>query len=194
MIYSIAAISIGVCSLACILVFQFRRLEREFLGQTKLIRRALHTSLGQSSSTNKKLDAIMLHAHERSVFQKKSAEHNRVLLASLNRQLQRIETMIDPHSTAEAGVNKQHARDAENGTSSSRLSASTAQRAIPQKKTVLSSIGGNNGNSVVKLEDIFADRGRLIAPSTLTHVDKSAGETMKNPIDTIREVRRASNG
>ena len=105
MIYLILALTVGLCGITIAASILARHSQRRLSEQMRLVVQSQHAALSQAQTSDKKLDWIRYeqqqskemqehHFHENSKaldHQRKSLEHQRVMLASLNRQMQDLD-------------------------------------------------------------------------------------------------------
>ncbi|MEM7069153.1 MAG: hypothetical protein AAF478_09735 [Pseudomonadota bacterium] len=184
MVYALASVTGIFCLLFVGLFFQMRSTDKKILKQINLIARALRTNISETKVVGKKLDLLRASESKAAEFQKKTAEHHRVLLASLNQQIQRLEIMYvseNRHPPQKITVAQTEMAPAEENRSlASRLSATP--------------VNSRRTTPVVKLEEIFQNRNAAVVNRT----PRDEIDMVRNAYEDIgpgeTELRRVLNG
>ena len=194
MLILLAIIATLISCFLGVIIHSNRRLEKQFKAQTALIKQALHASLGQTGNINKKLDAMKVAAHNRSVFQKKSSEHHRVLLASLNRQMKSLENMVTPQSSSIGNIS-------EIDYSSKKSSDISGTETTAENRSVDSKgskdgpvIKGKPSDSILKLETLFRNRMGIGTQHQFPQNHPSVVSASDQQAELEKNLRRVSNG
>lgn len=83
------------CGALCLSIFSYRKIN----GNMRLVVSLLHRSSQDIGTVGKSVDAVLSQNQEALDQQKKTSDHQRVLLASLNRQLVTLESMFDKNES-----------------------------------------------------------------------------------------------
>lgn len=151
-LYVFAAMVGALCALAGLGLYRSFLFEKKMSKRLDLVVRASHTCASRMNTACEKLDTMQEERKGNFDFQRKVSEHQRVLLASLNRQIQNLESHFsggtlkaaqDPQLKSR-GIQKQISATAQN---SGRLSIESA---IENANKVV-----KPGSGVVRLEEMF---------------------------------------
>ena len=91
MTYLLVGLAVALCGLVGYSVYLTRTSEKRFSKQVNLLLTAQHASLSETKSASTKIDWLRYEQDQALEYQKKTFEQQRVLLASLNRQVRRID-------------------------------------------------------------------------------------------------------
>ena len=164
---------------------RFFRAERKILERMNLMLRSVHLCASHVQKVDKRLETIQEEERDAFDFHRRANERQRVMLASLNRQIENLETMVGDRHRADP---KNHVPGTENNNHS--LTAKGAQaQSTPHR---------NSAAGHVTLEEMFrAHGGRNIEEVVRNHRMKSKPHIAETPpvnLPIEPQMRRVVNG
>jgi hypothetical protein len=172
---------IGATLLATIFVIlQARSLHRRSRNQMSEIKNAILSHVEETRKIDQTLDTVVAQGVASSEFQRKSAEHHRVLMASMNSQLQKIDTMLKSSATTELTHAPEPVEDLQ-----------------PKRRSLVSRPSPTD--RVVMLEELFRARGNAAHSQSNSHSDDNEyqreTDTYSAPVSpNWMRKQRVSNG
>lgn len=196
MIYLSIALFGALALLFGLTVYLSRNMERRLFEKIQLMLKAAHLCASQIQTVDKRLETMQEEERQAFEFQRKASERHRVMLASLNRQVQQIETMVGPLSDT---VTTAEDRAVDPTRTDSNAGKRDREDTPPSTVTSLRGTAGEAAlPGVVKLEDMFRQIGGTNLGEIVQKHRKQVARTTRpltdNMINGTDRLRRVSNG
>ncbi len=211
MIYILSALTLALFGVTIATALKSRAGQQKLAEQMKLVLQSQHATLGQTQTSDKKLDWLRYEQQQSKDMQehhfeqhskaldhhRKSLEHQRVLLASLNRQLQDIDQTYDAAAPAGNSV-AERVKNGSGNTSATTARAGQVQTSLKPHPALIRKIAQER--KPVSLSQLFNNGLTGEKQENATAVEtqgKQAGGTgslVKHHVAEELGLRRVANG
>jgi len=186
--YALITVASIVCLLFGAMLYHMNKTDKKILNQINLIARAVRSNISQTSSVSKKIDMLKEAEDQAADFHRKTAEHHRVLLASLNQQVRKLEALYEAPPEPVQRVNRSTFAPGHLKTAEPEPVRASAEVRAPAHRSA------SRGTGVVRLEEMFQNRTAAVVEDTPDVNLEFVRRALRGDTSSTMNARRVSNG